>query len=116
MTAEFCEITFETIKDVMDGRLGELVEKYCRNGQSYVDSIVQSFSNQDYHTLERSAHPLKSSSATLGMVGVSRVAERIEQLSTLDIRSQDEQKELEGLIGELSVLFLNAAKYLNTHL
>lgn len=57
-----------------------LVLKYCEMAGNLFDEIKQAVSAGDAEGLKKSAHPLKSSSAQLGAVGLAEIAKKLEQL------------------------------------
>ncbi|MGH1403408.1 MAG: Hpt domain-containing protein [Alphaproteobacteria bacterium] len=112
MVEEFDVDTFNIVKDAMGTEVVDLVEVYIKNSSNYVDVIRESFQSKNYNAVADAAHPLKSSSASLGVIRVSSVSEEIESLcesGTLDPNSEDA---LEKLIAQLPELFKNAKVFL----
>jgi HPt (histidine-containing phosphotransfer) domain-containing protein len=57
-----------------------MVDLFFENGRERVDGVKHGLASGDLELAERSAHSLKSSSATLGAARVRSVAGRIEEL------------------------------------
>ncbi len=63
---------------------GELSAMFFANADQQLDRLRQALSNDDYQTLAAVAHALKGSSATLGVVGVARLAHELERWALED--------------------------------
>ena len=71
---------YNTLKEVMGDQFEMLVSKYCEMADNLLGDIKQAVSCGDADGLKKSAHPLKSSSAQLGAVGLAEIAKKLEQL------------------------------------
>jgi two-component system sensor histidine kinase/response regulator len=67
--------------DAGDGDLiSLLVSEYLNDGEQLLATMREALAEGDPHTLERTAHTLKGSSANLGAVGVAEICGRLEAL------------------------------------
>jgi len=62
------------------GLTARLIEVYLRSSPEIIDSMRQAIVSEDAETIERAAHSLKSSSATLGALELSEYCRRLEQI------------------------------------
>lgn len=82
---------------VSDGRLvREVVERYLADSPTLIAAISAGVQNDDWPQLVRSAHSLKSSSATVGLPTLAVIAARIEALA--------KREDGFGIAGELPAL------------
>lgn len=58
----------------------ELVETYCNDTQQLLDELRSNLSNQDAEAFRRTAHSIKSSSASLGAFAYAALARELEML------------------------------------
>jgi HPt (histidine-containing phosphotransfer) domain-containing protein len=70
----------------------EMIRLYLDNSPERLDQIQQGFDEHELNAVERAAHSLKSSSANVGALDVSRLAERLEHLA--DSGSDAEARQL----------------------
>ena len=57
-----------------------LILNYCDVSHKLLNEMKQAVADSDAEALKRSAHPLKSSSAQLGAIGVSECAKKLEAI------------------------------------
>ncbi len=114
MSEEFDIDTFNIVKDAMEGDVVDLIDVYIRNSANYVDAVVQAFKDGDYTAVADAAHPLKSSSASLGAIRVSEVASEIEKRCDGGRVAPNSEDSLKKLIAQLPELFENAKNFLNS--
>ena len=62
------------------GLVTRLVEVYLKSSPELVDSMRDAVASADAETIERSAHSLKSSSATLGALDLAELCKELEQI------------------------------------
>lgn len=85
------EETLSEMENLMGDRFASMIEKFLVNSQAYVDRAQAGFQERDSKKLADSVHPLKSSSASLGIMRLSHLAAQIEKLadeSILDDRTE----------------------------
>jgi HPt (histidine-containing phosphotransfer) domain-containing protein len=74
----------ETIQALEDsgapGLVTRLVDVYLKSSPELVDAMRDAVASEDAETLERSAHSLKSSSATLGALELAELCKELEQI------------------------------------
>lgn len=61
------------------GLLKELIEMFLQDAPKRIGEIQTALAENDIKLLERAAHTLKSSSANLGAMGLSRICREIEE-------------------------------------
>ncbi len=69
---------WEDMKELMGDKFNAMVEKYLTNSVKYIEQAQQALTNNNAKDLADSAHPLKSSSASLGIMQVSKLAAELE--------------------------------------
>lgn len=90
MSEEVNTDIFETTKDVMGGKFEELISRFLSNSDSYIHTIQNGLENSNFKAVKDAAHPLKSSSAMIGFMGMSEHAKLIEACAKKDDISQDD--------------------------
>lgn len=84
---DFCDIDLidtdilGEIKNLMNTKFDDMIEKYIKNGTSYIIRAKDALAVNNTKALSDSVHPLKSSSASLGLMRVSALAAEIERLA-----------------------------------
>lgn len=66
-------------KNILKARYPELVEGYLEDAASYVAAIEEGVAEESLDKIIHGAHPMKSSSAGLGITGVSQISRAIEE-------------------------------------
>ncbi len=61
--------------------IGQLIGLYTSDSPQLVDDAAAAIERQDWDTLKRSAHSLKSTSASMGATTASAVARELEQFA-----------------------------------
>jgi HPt (histidine-containing phosphotransfer) domain-containing protein len=62
------------------GLVARVIETYLKTSPGMIDSLRQAVVSEDSETIERSAHSLKSSSATLGALDLAGLCKELEQI------------------------------------
>ncbi len=70
--------TLEQMKDLMGDKFGSMIEKYLSSSAKYIKQAEEALTNNNAKLLADCAHPLKSSSASLGAMRVSELAADLE--------------------------------------
>ena len=68
----------ESLKNKLKQRFSILIQHYIEDAEKYMSGIEEGLSSGDLNVIATNAHPLKSSSAVLGLSGVSEIAKTIE--------------------------------------
>ncbi len=71
---------YAALEEIADGDrefLVTLIEQYLQDGERLVGALAPALSSSDARSLERAAHTLKSSSANLGAMTLSRLCEEL---------------------------------------
>ncbi len=75
------EQTLDVLKDAMGEDFAELPSAFIDSSQQIISDIATAWQEKDWATLQRNAHSLKSSSASLGALSLSALAKTLEQQS-----------------------------------
>jgi len=62
------------------GLMARLIEVYLRSSPELIDQMREGVAGEDAQTIERAAHSLKSSSATLGALELSELCKELERI------------------------------------
>lgn len=65
-------------RDLLKARWGELVDGYLEDAATYLEGIKKGIADNDSDAVSFSAHSLRSSSNSLGIIGVGEIAGAIE--------------------------------------
>ncbi|MGB4057344.1 MAG: ATP-binding protein [Alphaproteobacteria bacterium] len=76
---DFDAEVFDNLKLLMGDKFPDLVDKYIANSAKHIEQAERALANNDARLLAEAVHPLKSSSASLGLMNVSRIAGEIER-------------------------------------
>ena len=99
-------------KAVLKKRFPELIEGYLEDAQIYLQGIEDGLASDDMEKIAKSAHPLKSASAGLGVAGVSRIAKAMEETA----KNGGAKTEIEPLVAPLKDALAYAAPKLRAML
>jgi len=66
------------VRSILKARWPEMVEGFLEDTEMYIENIKNGFANDDKMAVASSAHPLKSSSGSMGFTGLSEIAKKIE--------------------------------------
>lgn len=72
---------FNEIKTIMADDMSGMVDQYIKSIPIYLETMKNSVQNKDMTSIAEAAHPLKSSSASLGALGLRTLCSDIEKLS-----------------------------------
>ena len=84
----------EIMGEDADAFIAEIVGMFIENAPKLIEQMEQSLTANDNKTFIRSAHTLKSNSATVGATALSKLAETLEQ--------EGKQEDLQALLGALN--------------
>lgn len=82
MSELFDETVLEQLKGFIQDKFPEVVEVYLRSAGKYVGAINEGLAGQDAQKIVDAAHPLKSSSGNLGLVGLFKLCEALEKAAS----------------------------------
>jgi len=85
------------VKSILKDRFSDLIEGYIDDTEKYLQDIEEAILNNDLKTIADNAHPLKSSSAYLGMSSISEIAKIMEETA----KNSSELDEIKELIDPL---------------
>jgi HPt (histidine-containing phosphotransfer) domain-containing protein len=73
--------TVNQLKEMMGAEfIGELIDAYCQETPQLIAALQQALAQGDADALQRAAHSIKSSSASLGALGFSASARELEMI------------------------------------
>ena len=108
MSSDFDNLVFTSVYEVMGERFLSLLGTYVDNTEKHIKCIYQAYQEADLDKVKSAAHPLKSSSAALGFIKISIIAEKIETISSLGATSY----KIESLIKELPYALHDVKNYI----
>ncbi|MFT4630529.1 MAG: HPt (histidine-containing phosphotransfer) domain-containing protein, partial [Dinoroseobacter sp.] len=71
---------FEQLKELMGDQFEMLVQLFQKNSQELLSDMQKSFVSSDIHLGRISAHSLKSSAASFGLLSLSKQTEKMENI------------------------------------
>jgi HPt (histidine-containing phosphotransfer) domain-containing protein len=86
----------ELISDIGEGGaeiIIDLIDVYLNHSPTIFAAIDKAFINNDLHTIHRSAHTLKSSSANLGALALSEISRQLEEQLRPEVERTISQEE-----------------------
>jgi len=73
--------TLSSLKEMMGADfIGELIDTYCQETPQLIDALQQALAQGDAAAFQRAAHSIKSSSASLGALGLAASARELEMI------------------------------------
>lgn len=76
---EFDQKLFDKVRKMMKEVFTSFIQAYIKDGQRYVNEIKLGCKYKQMDKIAQYAHPLKSASASIGAISVSKIAEDIEK-------------------------------------
>jgi len=101
---------FQEARHIMKNRFPDLIEAYFEDATRYITKIKEALDADNKKMVAQYAHPLKSSSAGLGIMSVSIIAGDIELQAKEAISNEQDIKNLNELIMPIEESFLRARK------
>jgi signal transduction histidine kinase/HPt (histidine-containing phosphotransfer) domain-containing protein/FixJ family two-component response regulator len=93
-------VIFQEIADVMGDSLNDIIDNYISTTPTYFEKMRQSWAEKDGQKIADAAHPLKSSSATLGAIILKQLCADIEKAG----RQNSDFQRLQSLIDQAEVV------------
>ena len=101
----------------MDDKFVSMVHDFLENSEEYVTKAESAFTIGDAQSLAGFVHPLKSSSASLGMIRIAELAEHIEQEANIIHQSnQDDVSSLSQSIKDMRQSFEDSKAILTEYI
>ena len=98
------QATFGQLQEMMGAEfLAELIDTYCQETPQLIETLEQALARNDAPAFQRTAHSIKSSSASLGALPLSDLARELEmagkagQLSGAEARVQQLAADYRGV-------------------
>lgn len=85
---------YSEMLDIMGDEMPNIVDQYIKSITTYITTMTSSLKDGDYKGIAESAHPLKSSSASMGALQMNILCSQIEHTA----RNEDPEDTLESLI------------------
>ena len=104
------------LKDFIQARFPEIVETYLRNADVYVSKIRNGFKEEDFKGVADAAHPLKSSSGNLGLVGLCELCQSIEETALGVIAGDKTADTLSPMVEQIQDVYDQSAAFLKAEL
>lgn len=106
----------DTTRRMLGKRFPEVIQEYLEDAERYILHITQGLEKGDVDLIIKNSHPLKSSSASFGIIGVSEIAALVER-SAKDILEQNLSVEsIQPLLPQLQEAFAYASLKLKNFL
>ena len=103
------------VKELMKDKFEVIVNRFVLDSEKYINSIKQGVNENDAKKISSSAHPLKSSSGSMGCIALSEQAKKIELMAkdlendqSIPLSSIEQQLEL------LDNLYNETKSYINS--
>ena len=112
MSEELDEETIKNIRELMADNFSDVVKKYLENAGERIDRINEGFVNNNCQQVSEAAHPLKSSSATLGIFPFSSIAEKIEFMANDADKNGHDMNKIGPFLDELQSAFTDVKQKL----
>ena len=90
--------TFDATKNVFKKKFDTILGEYIEDSEEYLACICSGLAEQDFHRIRENAHPLKSSSYTLGFCAVGDLAKNIETYAKKSTGLEEIQQDIEKLV------------------
>lgn len=101
MPEELNQETIRNIKELLGANFYEFAKAYIANSERYIENIKKGFQEKDFKKISDAAHPLKSSSATIGFLALSSIAKKVEYFSDDVARNRRSSEDVESLLDDL---------------
>ncbi len=103
----------EQMKGLMGDKFGTMIEKYLEKSAKYIAQAEEALANGNAKLLADLTHPLKSSSASLGIIKVSELAASLEhEADAINSNGKGDLSALSTMLEELCTSFADSAKEL----
>lgn len=99
---------FQEAHSIMKDKMPIMVEGYLEDARMYIDKIKEGFESGDKNTVAQYAHPLKSSSAGLGIMSISTIAKDLEYGAKEALEDGSEIGHLQALLDPIEEAFQRA--------
>lgn len=104
---------YNEAKSIMKDKFPIMIEGYLEDARMYLDHIHDGFNSGNKELVSQYAHPLKSSSAGLGIMSVSNIAKDLEYGAKEAIAEGREIDNLKDLMNPIEEAFKKAEVRLN---
>ena len=91
---DFDSNVFIDVQSIMGDKITDMIDGYIFDAEAYIKNIKDGLEQNNPEQVMQAAHPLKSASASLGVMSVSAIAEALEAGA---------QKAIEGETGTTSL-------------
>ena len=113
MDVEIDKDACQQVRELMGDKWAGLVEVYLNTNGEHVKTILQAYSMGDAKAIVDAAHPMKSASGNMGLMGLSKTAKQIEAVAQEVLEGQKDINDLEEMIVILERQFLEGQAFLS---
>ena len=89
-----------------------MIDGYIEDSKIYIDQIKEGVVDCNKEKVAQNAHPLKSSSASIGIISVANIAKDFEYKSKEAMETGADINHLETLVQPLEEAFFSCGRYL----
>lgn len=104
----FDPVFFEEARSIMEDKMPIMVDGYLEDARMYIDKIKEGFETADKNSIASYAHPLRSSSAGLGVTSISEIAKDLEYGAKKAMSDGSDITHLKDLLGPIEEAFQRA--------
>lgn len=105
------------MKNLMGKKFGLMIENYLEDSAQYIAQAAKALANGNAQLLADLTHPLKSSSASLGIMRVSELAANLEhKADAISMAGEGDLSDLSPMLEELRSSFVEAEGFLKKEL
>lgn len=90
---------YDEMQQLMGKDMSKLTEQYILSVETYLEAMISALKKSDTKNIAEAAHPLKSSSASIGAIQMNIICSQIE--NTVRNNDQDADKIVERLVNQL---------------
>ena len=109
-------VSFSILRESMGDDFRKLIVTYIDTSQAYIDTISDLSEEGHYQKMIDAAHPLKSSSAALGLVELSEISAEIERLTDNDDLNEADMSRVKDLSVDIVKSFEEVKSFLLSNL
>lgn len=95
------------VKDMVGDRFSTMIEYYVEDAENYINAIKSGLESGNKEQVAQSAHPLKSSSRSMGGMGIGSIAEHVEHTAKQAMETGADIDELNNIIPLIEEAFVN---------
>ncbi len=102
------------LKELMEQKFPALVQTYVESSRKHVDDVIKGVDADDAALVESAAHPLKSSSANMGLMALYELSRDIEDVAERAKNSSGNLQDCADMVERLGGLYLESLRALQS--